>query len=260
MNFYFNPELALGYRSRSQKARVMSERWVADNIFCPACGNAHIATLANNLPAADFQCKRCGEIYELKSKNKAIGKKIADGAYVPMLERITSVSNPHLLVLQYSDDFQVVSLTLIPKFFFLSSIIEKRKPLSEHAHRAGWTGCNILYSEIPEQGKISIIDRQQMADKKNVVDTYARVQALQLNDMESRGWLLDILSCVNAIPSEEFSLQEIYHFTDYLQQAHLHNHHIKAKIRQQLQILRDSGFIIFLGNGRYRKVQRWQPL
>ncbi len=177
-----------------------------------------------------------------------------------MLERITSVSNPHLLVLQYSDDFQVVSLTLIPKFFFTPSIIEKRKPLSEHAHRAGWTGCNILYSEIPEQGKISIIDRQQMADKKNVVDTYARVQALQLNDMESRGWLLDILSCVNAIPSEEFSLQEIYHFTDYLQQAHLHNHHIKAKIRQQLQILRDSGFIIFLGNGRYRKVQRWQPL
>lgn len=86
-----------------------------------------------------------------------------------MLERITSVSNPHLLVLQYSDDFQVVSLTLIPKFFFTPSIIEKRKPLSEHAHRAGWTGCNILYSEIPEQGKISIIDRQQMADKKTLL-------------------------------------------------------------------------------------------
>ena len=30
--------------------------------------------------------------------------------------------------------------------------------------------------------------------------------------------------------------------------------HIKEKIRQQLQVLRDKGLIEFLGNGHYRKV------
>ncbi|WP_461207931.1 hypothetical protein [Clostridium sp. DL1XJH146] len=29
---------------------------------------------------------------------------------------------------------------------------------------------------------------------------------------------------------------------------------MKAKIRQQLQILRDNGIIEFLGNGRYKKL------
>lgn len=33
------------------------------------------------------------------------------------------------------------------------------------------------------------------------------------------------------------------------------NQHIRAKIRQQMQVLRDEGFIEFLGNGEYRL--RW---
>jgi type II restriction enzyme len=33
---------------------------------------------------------------------------------------------------------------------------------------------------------------------------------------------------------------------------HPQNRNIEAKIRQQLQMLRDHGLIEFLGNGRYR--------
>ncbi|HHD16183.1 MAG TPA: restriction endonuclease, partial [Euryarchaeota archaeon] len=33
---------------------------------------------------------------------------------------------------------------------------------------------------------------------------------------------------------------------------HPNNRHIKAKIRQQLQILRDENIIEFIGNGLYR--------
>ena len=33
------------------------------------------------------------------------------------------------------------------------------------------------------------------------------------------------------------------------------NHNVEAKIRQQLQILRDLGFIEFLGKGQYRKIK-----
>ena len=36
--------------------------------------------------------------------------------------------------------------------------------------------------------------------------------------------------------------------------SHAENHNIKAKLRQQLQMLRDRGVIEFLGNGLYRRI------
>ena len=45
MNLCFNQSLGLGYKSNSQKIRVMSESWVNDNVFCPVCGNARISKL-----------------------------------------------------------------------------------------------------------------------------------------------------------------------------------------------------------------------
>ena len=65
---------------------------------------------------------------------------------------------------------------------------------------------------------------------------------------------MDILNCVNTIRSEKFSLMEMYAFTDYLSSRHPKNNNVEAKIRQQLQILRDLGFIEFLGKGQYRKI------
>ena len=254
INFNLNVELAAGYKNNSQKIRVMSESWIAHNIFCPSCGHTHISDLPNNMPVADFKCAHCGEFYELKSKKGKFGKKIIDGAYLTMMERITSTSNPDLFLMQYSDDLQVINLILVPKFFFVPSIIEKRKPLSKNARRSGWTGCNILYSEIPEQGKISIIDNQRISDRNLIVDQYAKVKKLQASNIESRSWLLDVLFCVNKIPTIDFSLKEMYQFADELQLKHIDNHNIEAKIRQQLQVLRDKGFIEFLGNGQYRKL------
>ena len=231
----------------------MSESWVAHNVFCPICGNPHISKLNNNMPVADLSCSYCGEIFELKSKCGNIGNKIADGAYSTMIDRITSSDNPDLFVMQYSADFQVVNLTLIPKFFFTPSIIEKRKPLSANAKRAGWIGCNILYSDIPKQGKIAIINRQKLSDVKTVTEEYSKIKKLQINNIENRGWLLDVLTCINAIDSVEFSLQDVYTFVEVLQKKHITNNNIEAKIRQQLQILRNKGIIEFLGRGHYRK-------
>ncbi len=254
MNFNLCEDLAIKYKSKSQKIRVMSESWVSHNIFCPSCGNVHIYKLHNNMPVADLKCEGCGEMYELKSKNGTIGNKITDGAYSTMIERITSKNNPNLFAMQYSNNLQVINLTFIPKFFFAPSVIEKRKPLSESARRAGWMGCNILYSEIPEQGKITIIKNQVISDKKSVVDNYIKVKNLQTSNMENRSWLLDILLCINNIPTINFSLQDMYKFTNNLQLKHVNNHNVEAKIRQQLQFLRDKGFIEFLGKGQYRKL------
>ncbi len=254
MNFNFDTSLAENYKSNSQKIRVMSESWVGKNIFCPICGSSHICNLNNNMPVADLKCDNCGEIYELKSKQGKVGSKINDGAYSTMLERINSSNNPNLFIMNYSDNYQVTDLLLIPKFFFVESIIEKRKPLSPTAKRAGWVGCNILFGDVPIQGRIKIIEDQQVYNKTEIVKNYDRIKKLQTNNLESRGWLMDVLNCVNAIDTTDFSLKEIYAFAEQLHKKHINNHNVEAKIRQQLQFLRDKGFIEFTTRGHYKKL------
>ena len=55
---------------------------------------------------------------------------------------------------------------VIPKHFFVSKIIEERKPLAENARRAGWVGSNILFSKIPKAGQIFYIENGKELDKK----------------------------------------------------------------------------------------------
>ena len=179
MNFNFDTSLGENYKSNSQKIRVMSENWVGKNIFCPICGNSHISNLDNNMPVADFQCDNCGEIYELKSKQGKFGNKINDGSYATMLKRINSSNNPDLFIMSYSTDYQVTDLILIPKFFFVESIIEKRKPLPSTARRASWVGCNIVLGAVPIQGRIRIIENQKVYDTKEIVENYAQIKRLQ---------------------------------------------------------------------------------
>lgn len=253
MNYHFDEKLAENYHNNSQKIRIMSENWVANNVYCPVCGNSQILNLENNLPVADFQCDCCGEIFELKSKCGKIGRKIVDGAYDTMINRITSIHNLNLFVMQYSKDLQVVELAIVPKFFFIPEIIERRKPLSSSAQRAGWAGCNILYSDIPIQGRISIINQQTFCDKYDVINLYKHAKQLQTDSIEKRGWIFDVLNCVNSIEQREFSLSDVYEYSELLQNRHKNNHNIEAKIRQQLQLLRDKGFIEFVDRGKYRK-------
>ncbi len=155
--------------------------------------------------------------------------------------------------MRYSADYIVTDLLLIPKFFFVLQKIEKRKPLAATARRAGWTGYNILYSEIPEQGKIYIIKNSIIEPTSAVVEKYAQIKRPETQNINSRSWLLDVLNCVNNIEANEFCLQDVYAYINFLQAKHIENHNVEAKIRQQLQFLRDKGFIEFLGRGHFKK-------
>lgn len=68
------------------------------------------------------------------------------------------------------------------------------------------------------------------------------------------GWKLEIFNCVNSIPNQFFSLKDFNEFEYNLGKKYPTNTRIKAKIRQQLQNLRDLGLIEFLGNGHYKKL------
>ncbi|MDO8663385.1 MAG: Dam-replacing domain protein, partial [Candidatus Wildermuthbacteria bacterium] len=65
-------------------------------------------------------------------------------------------------------------------------------------------------------------------------------------------WLLDVMRCVDKLGKKEFALDEVYAFENELSLAHPENRHIKDKIRQQLQILRDNGYLEFIERGIYR--------
>ena len=147
----------------------------------------------------------------------------------------------------------VDNLWVIPKHFFTPAIVEKRKPLSDDARRAGWVGCNILFDEVPRQGRIRVIQRRIEIEKDEVLTNVSRAARLATNSLDARGWLLDVLNCINRIPKEVFSLDEVYQFDQELQMRHPQNNNVRPKIRQQLQALRDKGFLEFLDRGQYRK-------
>ncbi len=257
MNLHFNQNIAAGYHSGSQISRVVTEDWVARNMFCPVCGAPVLGHYEANKPVADFFCDDCKSDFELKSKESkkaTIGHKIADGAYTTMIERITSLRNPHLFVMTYAN-WQVNNLLIIPNYFFVPDIIEKRKPLAETARRAGWVGCNIDIGNIPESGKIFIIKNSQQEDKSRVIDQYQRSLSLRKTEIGTRGWLMDVLKCVERIPNDEFTIKDMYTFVDELHKKHPENNTVPDKIRQQLQFLRDKGFIQFFGGGRYKKIR-----
>ncbi len=255
MDLTFNSSLANNYHSTSQIVRVLTENWALNNLFCPRCGNANVLHFENNKPVADFYCPVCASEYELKSKNGNIHKKITDGAYDTMIQRITSNNNPDLFCLSYTKDRRGVNnLIFIPKHFFTPEIIEKRKPLKDTARRAGWVGCNILVDKIPAQGKIAIIQNEAQIKIQDILYKVKKSELLRVSDITIRGWLFDVLNCINAIPTTTFSLNDIYQFKKILSIKHPTNNFIEAKIRQQLQLLRDKCFIKFLGHGKYEKL------
>ena len=248
------PEInTLSYRSIPQRIRVLSEQWMQNEMYCPSCGKDNLSKLPNNTKLADFFCETCGEFYELKSKRIPIGKSILDGEYHTALERITGNENPNLFVLGYHENI-IENLILIPKYFFTPDILQARNALSQNARRAGYTGSVILYDAIPSHGKIAVIESHEEVKKDTVMKNYVIAKMLSVRNINMRSWLMDILNCLDKITSEIFSLRDVYDFADELADKHPENFNIEAKIRQQLQFLRDKGFIKFLGDGKYQKL------
>jgi len=68
------------------------------------------------------------------------------------------------------------------------------------------------------------------------------------------GWRLDTFNILSKIPTNIFKLEQVYAYQQHLRGLHPENRYIKAKIRQQLQELRDLGLIEFLGGAVYRKL------
>lgn len=241
-----------GYKSPSQRARRITEAWFAQNAYCPACSAGNLTPTHDNTKVVDFLCPDCGAEFQLKAKSAPLGKKIRDAAYRPMIERVLANRAPHFAFMHYArDDWTVRKLLFVPGHFVTPSVIEKCKPLRSSARRAGWVGCNILLYMIPPDGRLPVISCEGISPKREIRRKWSRFTWIGKALPESRGWITDILLCVRRFGRQEFSLADMYKFEGELGILHPANSNIRAKIRQQLQFLRDKGILRFLGRGRY---------
>lgn len=256
MDLSFDKSLSKAYKSPSQQVRVLTEFWVKSEVYCPNCGYASLEKYRNNTPVRDFACGKCGEDFELKAKKSNFGAQIADGKYRTMMERLRSSEVPNLFTLTYdSTRLSVLNLVVIPSHFFVPDIIERRKPLSIRAKQAGWVGCKILLGAIPQAGRVRMVAEGVPLEKSAVLAAWKRTLFLrEQKKVEARGWTLDVMRCIEQLGLAEFTLADAYQYEDRLSKLHAHNRHVRDKIRQQLQVLRDAGYLEFIGRGRYRVV------
>lgn len=245
------------YDSGSQRARAWTEQWVADWLYCPNCAHPSLSQFPANTPVADFYCSKCNDEFELKSKKGNFGNRIANGTYTKKIERLTSSNNPNLMLMNYdSASARVKDIIVIPKHFFSPSIIEERPPLSATARRAGWIGSNIAIGRIPQTGRIALVREGAMVDREIVLEKWNATRFLRDQTLDARGWLVDVMNCVETFGPRVFTIEEMYAYAPSLSLKYPKNHNVRPKIRQQLQVLRDQGFIEFLGQGRY--IRRWR--
>ncbi len=241
------------YRSASQRARIATESWGAANLYCPSCQSPRLKPVANNTAAIDYICDVCDSPFQLKSQSKRFGNKILDSAYSKMKLAIVEDRTPNLYILHYDlPAWSVRTMILIPRFAFALSAIECRTALAPTARRAGWVGCNILLEKIPVDARIPVIQDGHVRSSKEVRRAYDRLRPLQGLDTEMRGWALDVLQTIRTLQKTLFSLSDVYARAGMLEELHPKNFHVRDKIRQQLQVLRDLGFVKFLGGGNYR--------
>jgi len=106
---------------------------------------------------------------------------------------------------------------------------------------------------------------------------FGRVKPLKEIGVKERGWTLDVLNGIRSLvesrrrgdesltekseidqslltssPTNEFTNGDAYTLADQLAQLHPDNRHIRDKIRQQLQVLRDAGLLLHVERSVWR--------
>jgi type II restriction enzyme len=108
---------------------------------------------------------------------------------------------------------------------------------------------------------------------EEVREKFRRVKPLKDISVTQRGWTLDVLNIVRRLvsdgraprdpnfgkmgaritrPSDSFTTSDVYAFTRELERLHPDNRHVRDKIRQQLQVLRDLGLLRHVERGVWR--------
>ena len=136
MNLSLNSTLASPYKSKSQIARILTEAWFKDNMYCPACPSNTLKPLPANTKVLDFQCPKCEETYQVKSKSGKFYNTIVNSEYQTKIEKIKKGLSPNWALLQYDAQvYEVTDLVIIPRHFMTLEAVKARNPLKKTARR-----------------------------------------------------------------------------------------------------------------------------
>jgi len=247
-------QLGEGYHSKSQIARVVTQGWIGRELGCLACDSPGLLPTAQNTKARDFVCERCEEPYELKSTGAQFGHWINDGQYETLLNTIKSGRTPNLLLLEYSWRAGLVrNLTAVHRSLLSPLAVVPRNPLAVGARRAGWKGCKIDLSQVPESGRVSVVSDSIQIPFEAVRRKWSRLGFMVNLEPVQQGWMRDVLACLERLPMDSFALRDVYEFDGELRELHPENRHVRPKIRQQLQELVARGILARTQRGRYSR-------
>jgi type II restriction enzyme len=253
MDIHGDITLGLGYANPTQQVRKISEAWIAANGYCLKCDSDTLSPTSANTKSRDFVCENCQHGYELKSKCGAFSTRVLDGSYGAMVKTIREGNTPTFLLLEYAKSWSISGLRAIHHSLITETAVEARKPLAPSARRAGWTGCNIVLPAIAIEGQIPIVQSGVFQPKSSARTAFARLENLSSLSYKDRSWAATILNLLHRLPSKDFALADVYRFDSEIQKLFPNNKHIRPKIRQQLQVLRDAGLVKFHGGGQYER-------
>lgn len=214
-----------------------------------------MAPYPDNTPLYDFHSPECHERFQLKASRRQFGSSVLDSEYGTALDGILKDAYPSLILLRYDATRWAVSdVELIHRACITTSCLKRRKPLSATARRTGWEGCMISLTSVPALGRIRVVRNGNIRPKNAILEQWMQSNRLLETEPQARGWVADVLACVERLYST-FTLENVYSFEKDLAAKHPKNLHVRAKIRQQLQVLRDLGLVEFVSPGVYRKLR-----
>lgn len=259
MDLRLRRELIEGLHSLTQQARRLTEDWAARQQYCVRCQSAHLEPHPNNRRVADLQCPVCQLEYQLKAQQKPFGTRLNDGAYAPMRAAVESGTGPAFLFMHYSrESWQVRDLSLVPSFAFPLSAVVARPPLGPHARRAGWQGCYFDLTRIASSARLPILTSGQIVPTATVRGAYAQLERALTVAGRNHTWTFEVLRCVENLPAH-FTTQDAYSFAPELARLFPANRNVEAKIRQQLQVLRDAGYLTHTARGHWNRTHQPPP-
>ncbi|MBE5728378.1 hypothetical protein IHE51_00780 [Candidatus Parvarchaeota archaeon] len=258
----------INYKSQSQISRAVTESWVSENLYCPNCGR-DLLRYRTGMPVYDFYCDHSdsrthaparsfvsnADNFQLKSQAVPIFRYILGAEYNKAILSLRAGNFPSLILLHYNLNEKIVNdVEFVHKAVITQSCIIPRNPLSENAKRKGWQGFKIDLSRIPNIGRIKVVSNKSIKNKSDVMAEWKRVSYMVQGDVYERSWISDVMTCLEELPTN-FTLSDAYKFEEKLKSLHPNNKHVKDKIRQQLQLLRNRNIIKFEGEGVYSKVK-----
>jgi len=112
-----------------------------------------------------------------------------------------------------------------------------------------------LYAQLYEREKGQRQKSARDQSARDLMKTFNEKASSLRHPIPTRRDLVGWLELVyDSLPDGEFTNQQVYEYEQIFQQYYPENRNIRAKIRQQLQVLRDMGLIEHLGTARWRKV------